>query len=81
MDRPTEHLVSQLLRLSRRDRARLAERLLASLDSETETEPEDTVESAWQAEGERRLAELKNGLVAGMPAADVFAGARRRLST
>jgi putative addiction module component (TIGR02574 family) len=37
------------------------------------------VEAAWRAEGERRLAELRQGLVAGIPADEVFAAARARI--
>ena len=80
MVRSTEQLESQLLTLPPADRARLAELLLASLDAETEAGPVAATEDAWRAEGERRLAELRAGLVAGVPAAKVFADASRRLS-
>ena len=80
MVRTTEQLESQLLTLPPADRARLAELLLASLDAETEAGPVAAAEDAWRVEGEHRLAELRAGLVAGVPAAQVFADASRRLS-
>ena len=58
----------------------MAELLLASLDAGTEAGPVADTEDAWRAEGERRLAKLRTGLVAGVPAAQVFADASRRLS-
>lgn len=80
MVRSTEQLESQLLTLPPADRARLAELLLASLDAETEAGPMAAAEDAWRAEGERRLAELRAGFVAGVPAEQVFADATRRLA-
>ena len=79
MVRSNDSLESQLLSLPQRDRARLAEVLLASLDDEHGPEPVAEVEAAWRAEGERRLAELRQGLVAGIPADEVFAAARARI--
>tara|TARA_Y100000815_G_scaffold27484_1_gene23054 strand:+ start:28 stop:225 length:198 start_codon:yes stop_codon:yes gene_type:complete len=43
-----EELAQQLLTLPRDDRAQLARRLIASL--ETETEPSEKVEAAWREE-------------------------------
>lgn len=70
-----DSLEAELLRLPARDRARLAELLLASLDEEAEPD----VDEAWAAEGERRLAELRAGTVTGIPAADVHARIEARL--
>jgi putative addiction module component (TIGR02574 family) len=78
MVRSNDNLETELLSLPPRDRARLAEVLLASLDSEPEIEPVREVEAAWRAEGERRLAELRQGVVAGIPAEQVFAQAADR---
>ena len=65
----------QAMALSQKDRAALAERLLASLD-----EGEDEgVEEAWAAEAERRDRELQEGKVKGIPASQVFARVRRAL--
>lgn len=78
MVRSNDNLESELLNLPPGDRARLAEVLLASLDAESRLGPVADVEAAWQAEGERRLAELRQGTVAGIPADQVFAGAASR---
>ena len=59
----------------RRDRARLAQRLISSLDPEMN----DDVEKLWLQEAERRLAELKSGKVAGIPAEKVIRKARSTL--
>lgn len=52
-----EALEAEALRLSAAERARLVERLIASLD----TDPE--VEEAWAAEVERRQREIESGAV------------------
>lgn len=64
------------LQLPAKDRARLAVRLLSSLDDATES-PED-VEKLWIAEAERRFQELRDGTVKGIPAAEVFAELRSK---
>jgi putative addiction module component (TIGR02574 family) len=66
------------LRLSAQDRARLAVRLLSSLEESTES-PED-IEKLWIAEAERRFQELRDGLVQGIPAREVFAELRTKRS-
>ncbi len=63
------------LKLEPRSRAKLAERLLASLDSLTEAEIRDL----WAAEAERRDAEIDAGAETTRPAAEVFRDARNRL--
>jgi putative addiction module component (TIGR02574 family) len=63
------------LKLSPRSRARLAERLIMSL----EEAEEPLVGQAWLEEIERRSAELKDGKVAGIPAGKVFKKARAAL--
>lgn len=65
------------LELPASERARLARRLIASLDEEVEDPTE--VERAWEAEIQRRLEEYRAGKVETTPAADVFSEARRRL--
>jgi putative addiction module component (TIGR02574 family) len=65
-----DSIEAQLLRLPPRDRARLAELLLASLE---EGPPDEGADEAWAAEAERRYRELAAGEVAGIPAADVYA--------
>lgn len=76
MVRTPDALEAQLLRPPAADRARLSEVLLASLDAGVGDATD--VEAAWASEAERRLAELRAGTVAGVPAADVFAAVRRR---
>ena len=66
------------LRLSAEDRARLAVRLLSSLE-ETAESPED-IEQLWIAEAERRFQQLREGVVKGLPARKVFAELRTERS-
>jgi putative addiction module component (TIGR02574 family) len=66
------------LRLPAEDCARLAVRLLSSLESATES-PEE-IEKLWIAEAERRFQELRNGVVQGIPAQEVFAELRNKKS-
>jgi putative addiction module component (TIGR02574 family) len=55
------------------ERERLAEDLLMSLQAEADPE----VEAEWDREIQRRLAEVENGTAKLVPAAEVFAEARR----
>jgi putative addiction module component (TIGR02574 family) len=64
------------LRLSPEDRARLAVRLLSSLEEGTES-PEE-IEKVWIKEAERRFQELRDGVVQGIPAREVFAELRNK---
>ena len=73
-----EELSEQLLALPRDDRAQLARRLIASL--ETETEPSEKVEAAWREEIARRTRELDEDLVETIPADQVLAEIRQRLN-
>lgn len=57
MSSTLEALEAEVLRLSAAERARLVERLIASLDIDPE------VEEAWAAEVERRNAEIESGAV------------------
>jgi putative addiction module component (TIGR02574 family) len=69
-----EQLEAEALQLPAPQRARLAERLIASLDEEADHE------QAWAEEVQRRLAELQDGQVQAIPAADVLTNARARLA-
>jgi len=71
----SRQLEAQVLKLPPEERARLAERLISSLDEEVDAE----AEAAWISEGERRLDELKSGKVKGRAAAGVFRRARAAL--
>jgi len=66
------------LSLTAEDRARLAVRLLESLEETTES-PEE-IEKLWVAEAERRFQELRDGVVQGIPAQKVFAELRSKFS-
>lgn len=69
----TEQLESAALGLPASERARLAERLIASLDEDSE------IEHAWIEEIRQRLKEYETGNTAHAPASEVFARARDRL--
>ncbi|MGH7813012.1 MAG: addiction module protein [Candidatus Binataceae bacterium] len=64
------------LRLQPEDRARLAVRLLASL--EESAEPPEEIEKLWLAEAVRRFQELRSGAVKGTSAREVFAQLRAK---
>ena len=66
------------LRLPPEDRARLAVRLLSSLEGTPES-PEE-IEKLWIVEAERRFQELRDGVVQGVPAREVFAKLRTKRS-
>ena len=57
MNSTVETLEAEALRLSNEERARLVERLIASLDTDSD------IEDAWAAEVERRNAEIESGAV------------------
>lgn len=54
----TDDLLAEALRLPRRERARVAEELLSSLE-----EPADELAAAWAAELERRSRDVAEGRV------------------
>jgi putative addiction module component (TIGR02574 family) len=58
-DITVESIIDQALKKPVEERARIAERLISSLDSTTETD----VELAWQKEIEKRLKEIDSGMV------------------
>jgi len=70
-----QNLESEALKLTPRQRARLAKRLIASLDRERE--PGSA--ALWAKEAQRRVAELRTGKVKARPAAAVFRKARAAL--
>lgn len=73
-----DEIGDQALRLSPEDRARLAVQLLASLEESAES-PEE-IKKLWFAEAERRFQELRDGVVQGVPACEVFAELRAKRS-
>jgi putative addiction module component (TIGR02574 family) len=64
-------LQAAVLSLPEAERAKLAARILASLDEDPQ------VEAAWIAEVRDRLAAYKRGEIAAVPAKDVLAQARK----
>jgi len=70
MSSQLEDVEAQALRLNPEERARLADRLIASLTGG------DEVEEAWAAEVERRVQEIESGRARLVPAAEAIARAR-----
>ena len=68
MDTPFDEIAADAMKLSPRDRVRLAQRLVSSLDDQVE----DGVEALWMAEAERRLEELRTGKAKGLDALDAL---------
>ena len=79
MARTLAKVEDEALQLSEKERARLAVRLLASLEEDAES-PEE-VEKLWLAEAQQRFEELRTGVVRGVSAREVFAQLRAKLSS
>jgi putative addiction module component (TIGR02574 family) len=75
MSTPFDEVVADAMKLPLRDRVRLAQRLVFSLDDQIET----GVEALWEAEAERRLQELRTGIVKGIKAEEGFRKAHEAL--
>lgn len=78
MSKPIDRVEAEALRLPVVDRARLAHRLLESLNDDV-VEDQAEVERAWQAEIERRIAEFEKGGVTTISSSEVLREARARL--
>lgn len=74
-----EQLAADAMKLAVRDRVRLAQQLVSTLDEDTETGTEIEIEELWFAEAERRLEELRGGSVQGVSSEDAFRSAREAL--
>jgi hypothetical protein len=74
-----EQLASDAMKLPVRDRVRLAQQLVATIDEDTETATEKEIEELWFAEAEPRPDELRSGSVQGVDAKDAFRNARESL--
>ena len=70
-----DQLAAEAMRLSPRERVRLAQRLVSTLDDEVETDTEEL----WFAEANRRLEELRSGKVEGIDSDAAFRSAREAL--
>ena len=73
MQKQVDVLEAEALKLNPEERARLADRLLASLSDDAE------IEEAWAAEVDRRIAEIEAGRAQVVPAAEAIARARDAL--
>jgi putative addiction module component (TIGR02574 family) len=70
MSNELEIVEAQALKLSPKERAELADRLLASLFKDNE------IEEAWAVEVERRIDEIESGRAKLIPAAEAIARVR-----
>lgn len=73
MTKSVDAVVAEALSLSAEERARVADRLLASLTEDV------GIDDAWAAEVERRLAAIESGQMKLVPARDAIARARAAL--
>jgi putative addiction module component (TIGR02574 family) len=73
MSSQVEVLEAEALKLTAEERARLADRLIASLSEDAQ------IEEAWAVEVERRIAEIEAGRAPVIPAAEAIARARDAL--
>lgn len=73
MDTTLELLEERALTLTASERAALAQRLLASLDEESE------IDDAWATEADRRIAEVESGAMKTIPIAEALAQVRATL--
>jgi putative addiction module component (TIGR02574 family) len=73
-----KQIESEVLKLPRRERARLARKLLDSIPMRRSESDRDVL-AAWVAEVDRRVEELDSGKVKGIPAEVVFRRVRASL--
>ncbi len=73
MSNQVDVVEAEAMKLTPEERARLADRLIASLSDDT------TIEEAWAVEVERRIAEVEAGRAPVIPAAEAIARARDAL--
>jgi putative addiction module component (TIGR02574 family) len=76
MNTQFDQVAADAMKLPLRERVRLAQQLVSTLDDESETE----VEELWFSEAKRRLDELHSGKVEGIDADDAFKAARENLA-
>ncbi len=70
-----EQIAADAMKLTLRDRVRLAQQLVSTLEDEIDQD----VEEIWLAEAERRMEELRSGQVKGVGAEEAFLNARTAL--
>jgi putative addiction module component (TIGR02574 family) len=73
MSNQVDVVETEAMKLTPEERARLADRLIASLSDDT------AIEEAWAVEVERRIAEIEAGRAPVIPAAEAIARARDAL--
>lgn len=78
MGMPLEKIEVEALSLPSHERARLAQRLLDSLDDSCD-EDSSEIKRAWEQEIQRRVAEIDAGTAELIPAEQVFAELRAQL--
>jgi putative addiction module component (TIGR02574 family) len=71
-----DRVVADAMKLPVRDRVRLAQQLVSTIDDQSESE----VEELWFQQAERRLEELRSGKVEGIDADEAFRMAREDLA-
>ena len=76
MNTQFDQVAADAMKLPVRDRVRLAQQLVSTIDEEQETD----VEELWFAEAKRRLQELQTDKVKGIDADDAFRMAREDLA-
>jgi len=76
MSDTAQKICIEALSLPRKSRAEIVERLLASLEDETDGQ----AEKAWKAEIRRRRREIRNGKAKVRPASEVMRDALRAIS-
>jgi hypothetical protein len=75
MESRFDEIVGEAIQLTLRDRVRLAQYLVSTIDDESET----CVETLWFEQAERRLEEIHSGKVEGLDADYAFKNARDAL--
>ena len=76
MNTEFDQVAAEAMRLPLRDRVRLAQQLVSTLDDEAETK----VEELWFTQAKRRLEELQSDKVEGIDADEAFRMARENLA-
>ncbi|HEX6047286.1 MAG TPA: addiction module protein [Pyrinomonadaceae bacterium] len=76
MNTQFDQVAADAMKLPVRDRVRLAQQLVSTIDEESETKVEDL----WFDEAERRLEELRSGKVKGIDADEALRMAREDLA-
>ncbi len=76
MNTQFDQVVADAMKLPIRDRVRLAQQLVETIDDQSEAE----VEQLWFSEAKRRLEELHSGQVTGIDAEEAFRKVREDLA-